>query len=59
MTQIIACDATGLHRALAGENDAGALDLAARLRCRVGVYLVAGDTWSLLRYVLPPATRRR
>jgi len=63
MSQILACDPTGLHRATAGEDDAGAHDLARRLRQRVGVYLVADNQWTLLRYVSPPtqapAARRR
>lgn len=56
---LIACSATGLDRALAGENDGGARDLATRLRQRVGVYLVSNSQWTLLRYVDPPPSARR
>ena len=56
---LIACSATGLDRAPAGDADEGARALAIRLRERVGVYQVANDQWMLLRYVEPPASGQR
>ena len=56
---ILACSSSGLDRALAGENDEGARDLATRIRQRVGVYLVSNSQWTLLRYVDPPPSARR
>ena len=56
---LIACSATGLDRAPAGDADEGARALATRLRERVGVYEVANGQWMLLRYVEPPASGQR